>query len=87
MALSAPAANTNTDPGRNFFAIVPSDSTNFPFTARGIYVGVAGDITAVNENGVAILFKAVPQGSILPIMAIRVNATGTGASLNLVALF
>ena len=85
MALSAPAANTNTDPGRNFFTITPSDSVNFPFTARGIYVGAFGDIVAISEQGVAITFKAVPQGTILPIMALRINATNTTAT-NLVAL-
>ena len=74
-------------PGEQFFAITPHDSTNFAYTVRGIYVGVTGDVTAVNEAGTAVLFKAVPAGSILPIYANRVNDTGTDADLSLVGLY
>ena len=74
-------------PATGAFAITPHNSTNFSTVTRAIYVGVTGDVTAVMLDGAtAVLFKAVPAGSILPIRAIRVNSTGTGAS-ELVGLY
>lgn len=72
--------------GEQFFAITPSDTVNFSFTVRGIYVGGAGAVVAVNEAGTAVTFAAVPVGTILPIRATRVNATSTTAT-NLVGLY
>jgi hypothetical protein len=67
-------------------AVTPHDSTNFAAgECRGLYVGVAGDITAI-INGVAVLFKGVPQGSILPVRCTRVNSTATTAT-DMVALY
>ena len=73
-------------PGEQFFAITPSDSTNFTYTVRGIYVGVTGNVVAINEAGTAVTFIAVPAGTILPIYAQRVNSTSTTAS-SLVGLY
>lgn len=54
--------------------------------ARGIYVGVSGDIVAILCPGTAaVTFKSVPVG-ILPIEASRVKATGTTAT-DLLALY
>ena len=76
----------NLDGYSRAIAIVPSDVTNFTDGAcHAIYVGGAGNITAV-VNGTAVLFTAVPVGTILPVRATRVNATGTAAT-NLVALY
>ena len=70
-----------------FFAITPHDSTNFALGAvRGIYVGGAGNIVAINEAGTAVTFLAVPVGTVLKIAAIRVNSTSTTAT-NLVGLY
>jgi len=67
-------------------AITPSDATSFTEGAcHAIYVGGAGNITAV-VNGTAVLFAAVPVGTVLRVRATRVNATGTAAT-NLVALY
>ncbi len=72
--------------GQNFFAITAHDSTNFTQgTVRGIYVGVGGDVVAINENSTAVTFKNTVAGSVLPIKAIRVNSTNTTAT-NLVGL-
>jgi hypothetical protein len=61
-------------------AITPSDVTNFTEgVCRAIYVGGAGNITAV-INGNAILFTAPPVGTVLQVEASRVNATGTTAT-------
>lgn len=79
--------NTSPGPFHTALAITPHDTTNIKskWATRGVYVGGAGDVTAV-VNGAAILFKSVPVGTILPINATRVNATGTTATY-LVALF
>lgn len=73
------------DPAQNFAAVTPSDTDNFVTTStkaaltKGLYVGTGGDVTAVMENGTAVLFANVPSGTILPIRCIRVNDTGTDA--------
>lgn len=69
----------------DFFPITPSDSVNLIKATKGIYVGGAGNVSAVTRNGVTVLFTAVPVGSTLDIGAIRINATGTTAT-NLVGL-
>jgi hypothetical protein len=71
-------------------AITPHDSTNIvqPGAHRhtdAVYVGGAGVVQAVFPDGTAVAFTAV-AGQILPIGVIRVNATGTTATL-LVGLY
>lgn len=80
------AAFRDDSPAQSFFAIIKSDSANFTFTVRGIYVGGMGDVVAVTEEGAAVTFSAVPGGAILPIKAARVNSTGTTAT-NMVGLY
>lgn len=75
-----PLAKTASGPADDFFAITPHDSTNFAYRTRGIYVGVAGNIVAVNAAGTAITFKGATAGSIIPVRAIRVNNTSTTAT-------
>lgn len=67
-------------------AITTSDTVNFSYVARGIYIGVTGDVVIVNQSGSVLTFKNAQQGSILPIRCMRVNATNTTAT-NLIALF
>ena len=68
-------------------AITPSDTVSLPFITRGIYVGVAGNITCVLPNSTtAVTFIGVLAGSILPIQTSRVNSTATTAG-SLVALY
>lgn len=80
-------------PSGKYASITTSDSANFEFPCRAIYVGATGDISAVpitesmsGGAGTPVVFKNVPAGTVLPVSAIRVNATLTTASL-LVALF
>jgi hypothetical protein len=75
----------DTSPADAAVVITPSDSVNLAQKTRAIYIGGTGDVTAV-VNGVAILFKNCQAGSILPVVATRVNLTGT-SSTNLVALY
>lgn len=65
------------------FAITPSDSNTFRFSA--IYVGGAGHVVIVTDSGSEMTLNSVPVGTILPIRGIRVKSTGTTAT-NLVGL-
>jgi hypothetical protein len=72
------------------FAVIPHDTNKHvnadgkPEPARALYIGVAGDVTLVDLQGTAVLFKAVPVG-LLRVGSVRVNATGTTAT-NIVGL-
>lgn len=66
---------------RSCFAVVPHASTNHPSTARGIYVGGAGNIAVVNTDDTVVTFTAVPVGTVLYVEHKRVNASGTTATL------
>lgn len=79
-------ANGDASSSYDYFAITPSDVTNFSFTVVGIYVGGAGNIVAVKPNGNTVTFSGVVAGTVLPIRAIRVNSTSTTAT-NLVGLY
>lgn len=78
-------------------ALTPSDTANHDGTtfsaaaatkaipADAIYVGGAGVVALVLENGTVVNFTAV-AGEIIPVRSIRINSTGTTATL-LVALY
>jgi len=77
-------------PAANYVAIVTSDTAKIQFDsrnvqARGIYVGVTGNITVVDPKGATVAFLGVPAGTVLPISTDQVMATGTTAT-DLVAL-
>jgi hypothetical protein len=69
-----------TAPASDGFAITPDDDEDLPEVVRAIYVGVAGDVTAVLREGATLSFTNVPAGSLLPVRATRIKATGTSAS-------
>ena len=70
-----------------FEAVTPHASTNFTNgVSRGIYVGVAGNVAAVDVDGNVTVFTGATAGSILPIECKRINAISTTAT-NMVALF
>jgi hypothetical protein len=56
-----------------------------PAACRGIYIGVAGDVTVDLPDATGITFENVPVG-VLPVQATRVY-TGTTTALSLIALF
>lgn len=66
-------------------SITPSDTVNLLERPRAIYVGVSGDITALDTTGLSSTFKSVPIGE-WHIHPTRVMATGTTAT-NLIAMF
>lgn len=78
-------ANMSLDrPFTNGVAITPSDTVALGRPSKAVYVGGAGNIRAI-MGGAETNFIAVPVGTVLPISATRINATGTTAT-NLVAL-
>lgn len=68
------------DPADNFFSVTPSDGSDLAIVPRGLYVGGAGDLVVHDRSGTAVTFVGVPAGSVLPIRAFRVLATGTTAT-------
>lgn len=75
------------DTAANAAAITPHDSTDLSRTTRGIYVGGAGNVSVeMKSTGTAVVFQGLAAGTILPVRATRVNATGTTAT-NLIALW
>ena len=72
----------------NFAATITKDnSVNIPTgVTHAVYVGTAGTMVAVQQNGVTATFVGIAAGSILPIAIKRVNSTST-TSDNMVALY
>lgn len=79
-----------TAPGFNAMAITPNDGSDMTYTCRALYIGGSGDISVVMDNGGrggnTVTFVGLTAGTILPIQAARVRATGTTAT-NIVALW
>lgn len=72
-SVSAPAASC--------FAITPTDADDLEQATKAIYVGAGGSLTirtVASEQDVT--FVGVAAGSILPIRAVAIRATGTTAS-------
>ena len=65
--------------------IIPDDGTDLQFIPRGIYIGGEGNLTLLTIGGTIGVFVGLSAGTILPIRAIRVYATGTTAT-NLLCL-
>ena len=69
------------NPARKAFEITPNDSADLAEKTRALYVGGAGDVVVIlADDTVAVTFKAVPEGAVLPIQAKRVYATSTTAT-------
>lgn len=68
------------DPARSVLSVVPSDQAPLPMIPKAIFVGAGGDVAlrAVDDTQV-VTFRNVPDGSILPVRAIEIRATGTTA--------
>jgi hypothetical protein len=67
-------------------AVTPSDATDFVNMglgrklSDGLYIGGAGVVAVVFEDGTVVNFTAV-AGQVLPVAARRVNSTNTTATL------
>ena len=74
-----------TDPGYSAAAVTPSDTAHLG-NVRALYIGGAGDVKIDAEGGGTVTFVGVQAGSIIPVRAVRVYATGTDAT-SIVALY
>jgi hypothetical protein len=74
-----------TSPAQDAEAVTPSDAAPLAQVARGLYVGSAGALRVRMLSGVDVTFAAVPAGTLLPLRASHVLATGTTAG-DIVAL-
>ena len=73
-------------PGLSFAAVTPSDTVDLPVTARGLFVGTAGNVAVIGAgDSLPVTFKNVANGTVLPLCVKRVLATGTTAT-DIVAL-
>jgi len=71
----------------NAFSVTPSDSTTFTgipnattgaAITRQIYVGSnGGNMQVLTAGGQIVIFNTIPQGTIIPIAAVKVMATNT----------
>lgn len=66
-------------PAGHGFPIAPNDATDLEEVTRGLFVGTAGNVAVTMRLGGSVTFKNIPAGSLLPIRATRVLATGTTA--------
>jgi hypothetical protein len=77
----------NLQPFNNALAITTSDTVDLPLgLCDAVYVGGAGNIAGVLENGKAVTFSGALAGHVLPFKFSRINSTSTTAT-NLVALY
>lgn len=66
-------------------AITPADSDLAGGSVRALYVGGSGNVKITDPQGNAVTFVGAVAGTILPVMAKRVWATGTTAT-NIIGL-
>ncbi len=71
---------TPISPARSGAQVTPSDATALTQVSRALYVGQGGDLDVTLADGDTVIFEAVPGGSLLPIRAEFVRASGTTAS-------
>ena len=70
-----------TNPAKNHVAVVKSDVTTYTPAFDGLYVGTTGDVSIITKpGGTAVVYKAVPGGTFMPVNAHIVRATGTTAA-------
>ncbi len=67
-------------PAFDAFNITPNDATDLSEVTRTLYIGGAGDITLTTKEGTQVTFSSLNAGSLLPIRATKVHATGTTAT-------
>ena len=76
---------SDSNPSSGLVAITPSDSTDIGVRIRAIWVGGAGNVAVVCHDGSTQTLVGAQAGSIIPILARRVNSTNTTAT-NLVGM-
>lgn len=70
-------AVANADGPSDYYAAVSPADTDLPFLTRAIYVGQTGTLSVRRPDGTDVLFVGLAVGVPHPIVAKRINATGT----------
>lgn len=74
-------SRTKDHPGEGLVAVTPSDGTDLAAVSRGLYVGVAGDVSVILANdSAAVTLTGLASGIVHPLRAKRVRSTGTTAT-------
>lgn len=68
-----------------WLAVTPSNTADLPWLTHAVWVGGAGNVAVVMQDGTVGTFTGVQAGEVLPVIARRVNSTNTTAT-NLVAM-
>jgi hypothetical protein len=79
-------ATSATQSARDCAEITPSDTEDLPREARGIYVGVGGDLKITTQYKNTVTFRNLVRGQILPVQVWKIWQTGTTAG-SLIALY
>lgn len=79
-------ADSVSNPATRAVAVVPHDINPLPDVPKALYIGTGGTLVARGASGGDVTFKNVPEGSVLPLRAQYVRATGTSAA-DIVALY
>lgn len=69
-----------TAPARDAAPVLPDDAADLAVLPRALFVGQTGDVSARLAGGQSVVFRNVQAGSILPVRALAINATGTTAA-------
>jgi hypothetical protein len=72
-------------PAHHGVAVTPNDGADLTDTTRALYIGGAGDVRVDMYGSGTVTFVGVAAGTVLPLRADRVYATGTTAT-SIVAL-
>ena len=73
-------------PARDGVAVTPNDGADLTNVTKALFVGGAGNLALVTQNGTTLTLTGVIAGSYLPIRVSQVKATGTTAT-NIAAFF
>jgi hypothetical protein len=75
-----------TAPARDAATVSPNDSVDLTVLPRALYVGQTGNVSARLIGGQTVVLENVQGGTVLPVRAAGINATGTTAT-GIVALW
>ena len=71
----------DTSPALKAFAITPNDTTGMSLPVRALYIGAGGNLVVIPiGQTTSVAFVGVQAGTVLPIAAKLVLATGTTAT-------
>ena len=73
-------ARSLTSPPEHAAAIVPNDTADLPEIIRALYVGGGGDVAVRMAGGAQVTLANLPTGTLIPLRAARILATGTTAT-------